>query len=184
MEIADGINIRENDYHINYFIEPIYDRKKEKFSLKEWLKLRKFLKELKKTSPNFNMLVEIYYFIKTLSNVYFYPDSENNQDVIIYTKDKNTFKGTSNPPDYAFCVRRGSLCIMYKLWYDESWIEVTKSNDFRDSKSPAVNFKFIDGQSVISNIDEENMFLNIITITMDAVSDLVKYYWKNKFRGY
>lgn len=168
------------DYHVNYFIEPIYARKHKGFSFRERRKLKKFIKKLKKTSPNFNMLLEIYHFIRILSDVYSYPNSEKNTDSILFTAEKYG----SIKSDACFCVRRGSLCITYNLWLDNSWIEIVKSNDFRDSKSPATRFKFKDGESIIENIDQENILLNIITITMDAVSELVEYYWKNKFRGY
>lgn len=171
----------DQKYHINYFIEPIYNRKHKRFSLLEWFKLRKFLKQLRKTSPNFNMLLEIYHFIRLLSNVYFYNNSEKNEDATIFTIDKSTGSST---PDASFCIRRGSICVTYRLWIDEQWIEVIKSNDFKDTKSPAIRFKFRDGESVIENIDEENMFLGIISITMDTVSDIVEYYWKHKFKLY
>lgn len=169
------------DYHVNYFIKPIYDRKHKGFNFREWWNLRKFIKELKKTSPNFNMLIEIYHFIKVLANVYSYPNSERNEDSILFTVEKTE---SSIKPDACFVVRRGSLFIRYSLWTDDAWIEIVKSNDIKDSKSPATRFKFRDGEAEIDNIDEENTLLNIITITMDAVSELVKYYWKNKFRGY
>jgi len=172
---------KKEEYHVNYFIEPIYARKHKGFNLFEWLKFRKFIKVLKKTSPNFNMLLEIFHFIKVLADVYSYPNSEKNQDSILFTAED---KSSSIRPDACFHIRRGSLCIIYKLWIDDSWIEIIKSNDFRDSKSPALRFKFRDGAAEIDNVDEENTFLNIITITMDAVSELVEYYWKNKFRGY
>lgn len=170
------------NYHVNYFIKPIYDRKHKGFNLIEWWKLRKFIKELSKTSPNFSMLVEIYHFLTTLSNVYSYPNTEKNPDCFMYTVSNSS--GYASKPDVSFCIRRGTMTITYSLWYDESWIEIVKSTDYKDSKSSATRYKFMDGDAIINNTDEEHTFLNIITITMDAVSDLVKYYWKNKFRGY
>lgn len=168
------------NYHVNYFMQPIYARKHKRFNLREWWNLRKFIKELKKTSPNFNMLIEIYHFIKILSDVYSYPNSKKNVDCIMFTDEEHG----SSKSDACFCIRRGSLCIIYKLWVDDSWIEIVKSSDITDSKSPAVRFKFRDGEAEIDNVDKENTLLNIITITMDAVCELVQYYWKNKFRGY
>ena len=170
----------DKNYHVNYFIQPIYSRKHKGFNFKETLQLRKFIKTLNKTTPNFNMLLEIYHFIKILSDVYSYNNSEKNSDNILFiSEDYGSLK-----PDACFGVRRGSLSIIYKLWIDDSWIEIIKSSNIKDSKSPAVRFRFKDGEAKIDNIDTENIFSNIITITMDAVSELVKYYWKNKFRGY
>lgn len=167
----------KEEYHVNYFMQHIYNRKHEKFNFKEYREYKKFKKELKHTSPNFNMLIEIYYFLKILSQVYFFANSEKS-DCIAYTSPNNKINILT------FSIRRNDYVITYNLDQNTDKIEIIKSNNIKDAKSPASRVSFIDGNCVIENIDQENMMGTIINVTMDAVSELFTYYWKNKFRGY
>ena len=62
--------ITNDKERINFFIKPIYNKKK--YSLIDYIKFRLFLRKLKKITPNFDMLMEIYDFLKILKMVYMY----------------------------------------------------------------------------------------------------------------
>ena len=61
---------------VNIFIKPIFD-KKHKHDLHSYIELKRLLKKLKKTSPSFDMMMEMYDFIKLLENIYMYGNCIN-----------------------------------------------------------------------------------------------------------
>ena len=61
---------------INIFMEPIVEKKK-KFHLNSYIKMRKLCKSLKKTSPDFNMLMDIYRFLRIIEQTYMYSSNDN-----------------------------------------------------------------------------------------------------------
>ena len=69
---------KNKEEKVNMFIKPIFDKKKKHY-LPSYIELRKLLKMIKKTSPSFNMMMEIYNFIRLLEEIYMYGnDSSHN----------------------------------------------------------------------------------------------------------
>ena len=69
------MTVNKDKEKINMFIKPIFD-KKYKHYLPSYIELKSLLKKIKKTSPSFDMMIEIYEFIKLLEKIYLYGNSE------------------------------------------------------------------------------------------------------------
>lgn len=167
--------ITNDKERINFFIKPIYNKKK--YSLIDYIKFRLFLRKLKKITPNFDMLMEIYDFLKILKMVYMYnPDMEHCK---MYASNKNSTNMI------VFDAKKG-FNVHISLNEDTRviTIKILRLSDMVSKKAMGSEMSFRDGEAVISDINEENLFINIINYIMDSAVDLLKYYYKNKRRGY
>lgn len=150
---------------INMFIEPIFD-KKSKFHLPSYIKMKKLIRTLKKTSPDFNMLMEIYRFLSILEKVYMYSNSENHK--LFITTAPNAFMYKENDFTIKFVLKESDRSIN---------IEIERNMRSRKEKN---NISFRDGEYIISNKYEEETFLFIIACIMEGLIELIEYYYYNK----
>lgn len=152
---------------LNIFIEPIINKKKH--SLLSYIKVKRLISKLRKTSPDFNMLVEIYKFIILLQKLYMYSPSDK---YYLNTIDK---KHVNNKADYGFVYQKDNVSIKILLSQDTNHIAiVTDSNNNKNV------IEFDDGDAIITNKYEEEAFIYIISCIMDSVCDLIMYYYKHK----
>ena len=143
---------------------------------------------LKKEGVEFNVLVtvnrvnqespeEIYDFLKILKMVYMYnPDMEHCK---MYASNKNSTN------TIVFDAKKGfNVHISLNENTKVITIKILRLSDIVSKKAMGSEMSFRDGEAIISDINEENLFINIINYIMDSTVDLLKYYYKNKRRGY
>lgn len=157
------------DNKINIFIKPIFD-KKCKHYLPSYIELRKLLKMIKNTSPSFDMMMQIYDFIKLIESLYMYGNDESH-----YLFSATVPKGY----DAAMIYKEKNFEIKYVLRKEDKRISIQTSKTSRTDKN-LNTISFNEGENVIHNIIDEQRFLFIIACLMNGLSELIIYYYKNK----
>lgn len=157
---------------INIFIEPIVEKKK-KFHLNSYIKMRKLCKSLKKTSPDFNMLMDIYRFLRIIEQTYMYSSNDSKHHLFSGTLPTSTYDGG------AFIYKEEYFTIKFLLRASDRTINIETEREMR-SKKEKQTISFRDGEAVINNVYEEEAFQFIISCIMDGLIDLIKYYYHNK----
>ena len=158
--------------NINIFIKPIIDKKK-KYDLKSYLELRKLIKQLKKTSPDYDMLMSIYEFIRLLEDIYMYSSSDTTHNLFSGTLPTNNYDGG------AFIYKEEYFNIKFLLRNQDRSINIETERQMKLKKEKN-KISFRDGEAEINNKYEEEYFQFIIACIMNALIDLIKYYYKNK----
>lgn len=155
---------------VNIFIKPIFD-KKHKHDLHSYIELKRLLKKLKKTSPSFDMMMEMYDFIKLLENIYMYGNNENH-----YLFSATIPKGY----DAAMIYVESNFEIKFVLKENDKEINIQTRRTTRSSNNNTNTIRFCEGDNVINDIYDEQSFLFIIACLMNGLSELIMYYYKNK----
>lgn len=159
---------------MNIFLEPILTRK-SKFDIKSYIKLIKVLRLLKRSAPDFNMLMSIYEFLVDLHDIYMY-----NIDMGFH------ISAGSLPYDSyigSIVYREDTFKIIYLLSMDKNNkgvinIEMSKNSGTNKDK---ILYKFIDGEMYNKPYKyDEQRILFIEACLMNSVSNLIKHYYKNK----
>ena len=158
-----------NTSKVNRFFEPIMNKKK-KFDIIGYFKLKKMIRQLKKTSPDFNMLMEIYEFLLMLEQVYLYGKSNTTKHCLFGATVPKNFDG-------AIIFDNGEFVIKYLLSKNNKRIAIEGS---KNSGRSVFKYDFYDGENIIENDIDEQRFLLIISCLMDSLCDLIVYYYKNK----
>ena len=153
---------------VNMFIKPIFDKRK-KHHFKSYIELRRLIKNINKTSPSFDMMIEIHEFLKIIRNVYMYADYENH-NLFLAEIPKNY--------DAAMIYKESNFAIKYVLKKKSKliMIEITR-NTIKEDKEI---ISFCEGDDIIKNVYDEQKFLFIISCLMNSVVNLMKYYYNNK----
>ena len=160
------VTIMEN---INRFIEPIINKKKE-HHLSSYLKLKSLLKMIKKTSPSFDMLMEIYEFLSLIESLYMYCNDESH----------NLFRGVGKSYPVIIYEEKGKFTIYFGLVEERKEITIEICRVLRSKKDREV-ITFRDGDDdVIQNKYDEEKFLFIISCLMNGLAELMEFYYKNK----
>ena len=164
---------------VNYFLKPIYNKNNKGLinRMKSYIKYKLFIKNLSKITPNFDMLLEIYDFLETLKIVYMY--NVEMEHCKLYSSMKNSEKCIVFDPGKGFNVR-----IHLTEISRTNKIKISRITDINIKKGMVSEIVFKDGEATISDINEEYLFINVINYIMDSVVELVKYYYKNKRKGY
>ena len=158
---------------VNIFIKPIFD-KKYKHYLPSYIELKRLLRMIKKTSPDFNMMMEIYNFIKLLEDVYMYGNDPSH----------NLFSATV-PKGYnaAMIYAENNFEIKFVLGKsinNDNEINIQTRRTTRSSGEKTKSLKFNEGDDIINNIEDEQFFLFIVSCLMNGVAELVTYFYNNK----
>lgn len=154
---------------VNMFIKPIFD-KKHKYHLSSYLELRSVLRNIKKTSPSFDMMMEMYEFIKLIEEIYMYGNNEGH-----YLFSAIVPKGY----DAAMIYKENNFDIKYVLRRSDKHISIKITRASRNNKADEF-ISFNEGDNVIKNIIDEQKFLFIVACLMNGLSELIVYYYKNK----
>lgn len=173
--------VRVMSNEINMFYAPI-KHKKKRHDFRAWLELRKLRKFIKKTSPSYNIMLNIYDFLIILKNVYMY-----NVDMKL-----NLVAGSlpSNSHEGSIVYEEDSYRIIYLLNKKQSYdgqlpikeIQIEMARKGIGSKSnDKIYFTFIDGTPYTFKSDlEEDQILFITANLMNSLDRLILYYYKNK----
>lgn len=158
---------------VNIFIKPIFD-KKYKHYLPSYIELKRLLRMIKKTSPDFNMMMEIYNFIKLLEDVYMYGNDPSH----------NLFSATvPKGYDAAMIYAENNFEIKFVLGKsinNDNEINIQTRRTTRSSGEKTKSLKFNEGDDIINNIEDEQFFLFIVSCLMSGVAELVTYFYNNK----
>lgn len=158
---------------VNIFIKPIFD-KKYKHYLPSYIELKRLLRMIKKTSPDFNMMMEIYNFIKLLEDVYMYGNDPSH----------NLFSATvPKGYDAAMIYAENNFEIKFVIGRtinNDNEINIQTRRTTRSSGEKTKSLKFNEGDDIINNIEDEQFFLFIVSCLMSGVAELVTYFYNNK----
>ena len=157
---------------LNMFVEPIIE-KKSKYDFRSYIKMKKLCRKLKKTSPDFNMLMEINRFLLIIEKIYMHSTNDDKH---------NLFSATLPTKDYdggAFIYKEENFNIKFLLRCQDRTINIEIERIMRSNKVKD-KISFRDGEAVISNKYEEEAFQFIIACVMDGLVELINYYYKNK----
>lgn len=150
---------------MNIFIEYIYNKKR--FGIIPWIKYKIFVYKLNKINPNFGMMWQIADFIKLLEQVYMY---DNSSASTLYSSSyKNGLNG--------FVLNKPEFVIKFTLDSSDESIAIdisrTKGTKLKSSNVLTEN-------SVINDINNEQLLINIIGWTMSSVKELLIIYYNLK----
>ena len=151
---------------MNIFIEHIYN--KTRFNVFNYIKYRRFLRKLDKVNPNFGMLWQIADFIKILEQVYMYDNSSTNT---LYSSLK--FEEGEN----GFILNTNEASIRFKLYQENETIGMEIIRNKGNKLKSSMRFN---ENSLIDNIHDAQLMINIIDWLMDAVKQLLIIYYKKK----
>lgn len=158
---------------VNIFIKPIFD-KKYKHYLPSYIELKRLLRMIKKTSPDFNMMMEIYNFIKLLEEIYMYGNDSSH----------NLFSArVPKGYDAAMIYAENNFEIKFVLGKsidNDNEINIQTRRTTRSSGERTKSLKFNEGENIIHSKEDEQSLLFIISCLMNGVAELVTYYYNNK----
>jgi len=156
----------------NMFMDIIYKKmmtisKYQK--IKNWFYYKKFLYDLNKTSPDFNMLWQFADFIKTLEITSWYDNSIHN---IVFSS-KDFTKGQNG-----FIINKDSpkMQIIFKLYSKNENITMSIKRNYGHKKNSEISFT--NRELVLDTPEDEILMLNIIKIITDAMGILLKEYYE------
>ena len=158
---------------VNIFIKPIFD-KKYKHYLPSYIELKRLLRMIKKTSPDFNMMMEIYNFIKLLEEIYMYGNDSSH----------NLFSArVPKGYDAAMIYAENNFEIKFVLGKsidNDNEINIQTRRTTRSSGERTKSLKFNEGENIIHSKEDEQSLLFIISCLMNGLIELMMYYYKNK----
>jgi hypothetical protein len=160
---------------INMYIEPIMAKKK-KHDFKAWRKMRKLTKSIDKTSPSFDMMVEMHEFLILLRDIYMY-DNNDKFHLFIGTIPK----GCDPRRTAAMIYRENGFSITYVLMKTGEGkqinIEIIRN---AQNRKDVERIQFYDGEYEFKDEYDQEKMLFIISCLMHGVQELIIHYYKNK----
>jgi len=160
---------------VNRFVHPIMIKSK-KHDFKAWLELRKIRKELRNTSPSYNMMIEMHEAVKICRECFLYA---NTLPFVLCKIDK---KDRSYGNARAFGIVRDRLKIIILLGDDDKiTIEINMfSGDDKSLPSSIDRISFINGEYEFKDEYDQAKFQTIISLMMSEFENLLVYEYKNK----
>lgn len=159
----------------NIFMEHIYRSLREKYWIVAKLKTILFIRKLNKVSPDFDLLWDIVSMLYTLEVVFLY--SNKPHDILHFIEVKPN-KGNIA----CFGLNVNNFEITFHLTYksdNDKTIKIDIADVSDNKRIVKKTFEFKDRDpSVIKDIHDEQLFMNINDWLMDAVCDLVRRYSK------
>ncbi len=156
----------------NMFMDIIYKKMmpaKIYQRFKNWLYYKRFLMDLNKVSPDFNMLWHFADFIKLLEITSWYDNSKHNS--VFSSKDYS--KGENG-----FIINRENpkMQIVLKLYSKNESISLSIKRDYGHKKNSEISF--INQQLELETPEDEILMLRVIKIITDTMIILLKEYYK------
>ena len=156
----------------NMFMDIIYKKMmpaKIYQRFKNWLYYKRFLMDLNKVSPDFDMLWQFADFIKILEITSWYDNSKHN--IAFSSKDysngENGFMINKEDP---------KMQIIFKLYSKNERISLSIKRDYGHKKNSEMSF--INRELVLENPEDEILMLKVIKIITDTMGILLKEYYE------
>ncbi len=156
----------------NMFMDIIYNKmmainKYQK--LRSWLEYKKFLKDLEKTSPDFDMLWQFADFIKLLEITSWYDNSKHN--IAFSSKDyangENGFMINKETP---------KMQIIFKLYTKNENIVMSIKRDYGHKRNSEISFA--NRELILETPEDEILMLNVIKTITNTMGILLKEYYE------
>jgi len=156
----------------NMFMDIIYKKmmainKYQK--LRSWIEYKKFLMDLEKTSPDFDMLWQFADFIKLLEITSWYDNSKYN--IAFSSKDyangENGFMINKETP---------KMQIIFKLYTKNENIVMSIKRDYGHKRNSEVSFA--NRELVLKTAEDEILMLNVIKTITNTMGILLKEYYE------
>lgn len=152
------------DFKTNDLIEVVLYNKNK---IRSYIKYRKLLRKIKKISPDYTTLETIYEFIDQLNFAFFYCLDDTNKLFI-----KNSRKDKNDSTKKALMYKDSNVTITLGLNPNEVInLEIERHMGY---KRTSIEFK--NGQAVINNDLEAQLFINCTNIIMDELYKTIKKY--------
>ena len=163
--------------YINAFVNPIF-KKTSKHDFNAWLELRKVLKNIKKISPNFDTLYQIWDMLKTVNECYMHSYTEDSElHLFLASLPKNS--DANNTYAMAYKEKDFSIKFVLQIKSNSKIINMEINRSSINSAQPE-RISFEDGTYVLKNDIEIEKFLFITSCLMNGTAEVIKYYYKNK----
>ena len=156
----------------NIFISNIYANRRMKNRLLAKIKTYLFVRRLSKISPDFDLLWDIFSMLTTLDVIFLYPNKQTNKLHSI-----KQYKDT----EVSFGLLVNNCEIVFHLTYksdDNKCIKIDVVDISNKSRETRSSVEFKDGEAVVKDIHDEQLYMNINDWLMNAVSELVVEYSK------
>lgn len=152
------------DFKINDLIESVLYNKDR---IRSYIKYRKLLYKIKRISPDYKTLETIYEFLDQLNFAYFYCLDDSNKLFI-----KNSRRDKDDNTKKALIYKDNSVTLTLGLDPNETIrIEIERHMGYKKT-----SIAFQNGQAVINNDLEAQLFINCTNIIMDELYKIVKKY--------
>lgn len=138
-----------------------------KSKIKSYINYRILLYKIKRVAPSYEVLLEIYNFIDQLNFAYFYCLDDSNK---LFIKDSRKENVKNNNKSLLY--KDNSVTITITLEPDEYIsLHIKRYMGYKETK-----IKFKNGEVVLNNRLEEQLFINCTDIIMDELYKIVKKY--------
>lgn len=137
--------------------------------LKSWLSYKKFLRDLDKTSPDFDMLWHFGDFIKLLEITSWYDNSKHN--IAFSSKDY-----ASGENGFIINKENPKMQIVFKLYNKNENIVMSIKRDYGHKKNSEISF--INRELVLDTPEDEILMLKVIKTVTDTMGILLKEYYE------
>ena len=138
----------KEEFKINMFIEPILNKKK-KHHLSSYIQLRRLIRKLNKTSPSFDMMLEMHEFIKLLERLYMYGNDNNkiifNIKYIINFLTKKNYHVSKRTEDGKWQVKFATGQKVIKL-FDTQAEAIKYAQNLADNQDGCITIHKVDGK--------------------------------------
>lgn len=152
------------NFKTNDLIEVVLYNKNK---IKSYINYRKLLYKIKRISPDYHTLETIYEFIDQLNFAYFYCLDDSNKLFI-----KNSRRNKDDNTKKALIYKDNSVTLTIGL--DPG--EVIKIEIERHMGYKQTSIEFKNGQAIIDNDLEAQLFINCTNIIMDELYNIIKKY--------
>ena len=136
---------------------------------RSWLSYKKFLIDLNKTSPDFDMLWHFADFIKLLEMTSWYDNSKHN----IAFSSKDFAKGENG---FIINKENPKMQVVFKLYDKNENIAMSIKRDYGHKRNSEISFA--NRELVLETSEDEILMLNVIKIITDTMGILLKEYYE------
>lgn len=153
-----------NSFKTNELIESVLYSKN---SIKSYFKYRVLLWKIRKSTPDYNTLNTIYDFIDQLNFAYFHCLDDDNR---LFINDSRTKKSD----DRSLIYKDDSVRIILKLKQEDIiTLHIERTMGYKQT-----SITFSNGQVQLSNVLEEQLFINCTNLIMNELYRMIKKYRK------
>lgn len=135
--------------------------------IKSYINYRKLLFNIKRSTPSYDNLIEIYDFILFLNFAYFHCLTDEDHLFIAESR-----KGKSNIQDKSLIYKDDTVKILLKL---KPGNMITLHID-RVMGYPSTSITFEDGNAIINDVIEQQLFINCTNMIMNELYKMIKKY--------
>lgn len=140
-----------------------------KHRIRSWFNYRRLLRKIKKSTPDYKMLITIYEFIDQLNFAYFHVLSDTDH---LFIRDSRKSKKDESVKSLLY-KDTGVEIILFLKEYSTITLHIKRGMGYAQT-----SITFSDGQAVLNNELEEQLFINCTNLIMNELYRMIKKYRK------